>query len=240
MRVTLLKMVMKIWWWEYYDNANGGQGCIIRSILTWRCFPVLQFRCALILREPCSGSWRTMLWFSENCAQIKIFNACLFKGSQEQSFFLQTLLFTAFLATVLKILTYPLVSTWSLVSSHWEHVKRKMHPRVTISSTNETNPYSNPYWVDMTQSHSYCYRCFMWHVKHGLDKVRHLHSFLLGLSLFLFAILLTSLVGVNHLRPKWDSPSKPGEDSRQAHRMGGNKKIVKQRMGRNAQHNEKY
>ena len=28
-----------------------------------------------------------MLWFSENCAQIKIFNACLFKGSQEQSFF---------------------------------------------------------------------------------------------------------------------------------------------------------
>ena len=22
---------------------------------TWRCFPVLQLRCALILREPCSG-----------------------------------------------------------------------------------------------------------------------------------------------------------------------------------------
>ena len=95
---------------------------------TWRCFPVLQLRCALILREPCSGSWRTMLWFSENCAQIKIFNACLFKGSQEQSFFLQALLFTAFLVTVLKILTYALVSTWSSVSSGWEHVKRKMHP----------------------------------------------------------------------------------------------------------------
>ena len=30
--------------------------------------------------------------------------------------------------TVLKILTYALVSTWSLVSSHWEHVKRKMYP----------------------------------------------------------------------------------------------------------------
>ena len=30
--------------------------------------------------------------------------------------------------TVLKILTCALVSTWSLVSSNWEHVKRKMHP----------------------------------------------------------------------------------------------------------------
>ena len=30
--------------------------------------------------------------------------------------------------TVLKILTYALVSTWFLVSSWWEHVKRKMHP----------------------------------------------------------------------------------------------------------------
>ena len=44
-------------------------------------------------------------------ADLKIFIACLFKGSQEQSFFLQTLLFTAFLVTVLKILTYALVST---------------------------------------------------------------------------------------------------------------------------------
>ena len=42
---------------------------------------------------------------------IKIFIACLLKGSQEQSFFLQTLLFTAFLATVQKIKTYALVST---------------------------------------------------------------------------------------------------------------------------------
>merc|ERR1712212_175124 len=37
---------------------------------TWRCFPVLQLRCALILREPCSGSWRTVLWFSENRALV--------------------------------------------------------------------------------------------------------------------------------------------------------------------------
>ena len=33
------------------------------------------------------------------------------KGGKEQSFFLQTLLFTTFLVTVLKILTYALVST---------------------------------------------------------------------------------------------------------------------------------
>ena len=78
---------------------------------TWRCFPVLQLRCALILRE-----------------LNQTFIAYLFKGGQEQSFFLQTLLFTAFLVTVLKILTYALVSTWSSVSSGWEHVKRKMHP----------------------------------------------------------------------------------------------------------------
>ena len=57
-------------------------------------FPVLQLRCALILRE-----------------LNQIFIACLFKGSKKQSFFLQTLLFTAFLVTVLKILTYALVST---------------------------------------------------------------------------------------------------------------------------------
>ena len=65
------------------------------------------------------------LWFSENRALvlgefdiwIKIFIVCLFKGSQKQSFFLQTLLFTAFLVMVLKMLTYALVSTWSSVSS---------------------------------------------------------------------------------------------------------------------------
>ena len=43
--------------------------------------------------------------------QIKKFIACLFKGIQEQSHFLQALLFTAFLVTVLKMLSYALVST---------------------------------------------------------------------------------------------------------------------------------
>merc|ERR1712012_131041 len=68
----------------------------IRAHLSWRCFPVLQLRCALILRE-----------------LNRIFIAYLFKGSQEQSVFLQTPLFTAFLVTVLKNLTYALVSTSS-------------------------------------------------------------------------------------------------------------------------------
>ena len=49
-------------------------------------FPVLQLKCARILRE-----------------LNQIFIAKLLKGSQEQSIFLQTLFFTAFLATVLKI-----------------------------------------------------------------------------------------------------------------------------------------
>ena len=59
-------------------------------------FPVLQLRCARIIRE-----------------LNQIFIAFLFKGSQEQYFVLQsqTLLFTAFLVTVLKILTFAHVST---------------------------------------------------------------------------------------------------------------------------------
>ena len=70
------------------------RGVSSEHVEKWRCFPVLQLRCALILREP-----------------NQIFIACLFKGSKKQSFFLQTLLFTAFLVTVLKMLTYALVST---------------------------------------------------------------------------------------------------------------------------------
>ena len=74
---------------------------------TWRCFPVIQLH--LLMFE-----WRYSL------------HVCL--RGVKNSFFFQTLLFTAFLVTVLKILAYALVSTWSLVSSAWEHVKRKMHP----------------------------------------------------------------------------------------------------------------
>ena len=95
------------------------QGCIICAILPSGMgargvsseFPVFQLRCGRILRE-----------------LNQIFIAYLFKGGQEQSFFLQKLLFTAFLVTILKILTYALVSTWSLVSSGYEHVPQLMQP----------------------------------------------------------------------------------------------------------------
>ena len=78
-------------------------------------FPVLQLRCALILRE-----------------LNQIFIAYLFKGGQEQSFFLQKLLFTAFFETILKILTYALLSTWSSVSSGYEHVLQLMQPCLRV------------------------------------------------------------------------------------------------------------
>ena len=52
---------------------------------------------------------------------------CMFvEGKSRTVFFLQTLLFTAFLATAQKIITYALVSTWHEVSSGWEHVPRLM------------------------------------------------------------------------------------------------------------------
>ena len=55
------------------------------------------------------------LWFSENFIRYSL-HVCL-REVKKQSFFLQTLLFTASLVTVLKILTYALGSTWSSVSS---------------------------------------------------------------------------------------------------------------------------
>ena len=66
------------------------------------------------------------LWFLENLIRYSL-HICL-REVKNNFFFLQKLLFTAFLVTVLKISTYALVSTWSLVNSGWEHVERKMHP----------------------------------------------------------------------------------------------------------------
>ena len=66
------------------------------------------------------------LWFSENFIRYSL-HICL-RGGQEQSFFLQKLLFTAFLVTILKTLTYALVSTWSSVISGYEHVPQLMQP----------------------------------------------------------------------------------------------------------------
>ena len=66
------------------------------------------------------------LWFSENLIRYSL-HVCL-REVKNSLFFLQTLLFTAFLVTVLKISTYAVVSTWSLVSSGYEHVKQLMQP----------------------------------------------------------------------------------------------------------------
>ena len=60
---------------------------------------------------------------------------CMFlEWSQKQSFFLQTLLFTPFVATVQQIITYALVSTWSWASSGWEQVTRFMDHWLAVAS----------------------------------------------------------------------------------------------------------
>ena len=66
------------------------------------------------------------LWFSENLIRYSL-HVCL-REVRNNLFFRQTLLFTAFLVTVLKILTFALVSTWSSVSSGYEHVPQLMQP----------------------------------------------------------------------------------------------------------------
>ena len=43
-----------------------------------------------------------------------------------------------------KILTYALVRTWSLVSSRWEHVTRKMHPWIWPDHNFKYSPYLSP------------------------------------------------------------------------------------------------
>ena len=71
------------------------------------------------------------LWFSENLITYSL-HICL-REVKNNFFSIQTLLFTAFLVTVLKILTYVLVSTWSSVSSGYEHVPQLMQPCTTVS-----------------------------------------------------------------------------------------------------------
>ena len=72
-------------------------------------FPVLQLR----------------FWFSENLIRYSL-HVCL--REVKNNFFPSDTPFYGILVTVLKILTYALESTWSLVSSRWEDVKRKKHP----------------------------------------------------------------------------------------------------------------
>ena len=51
---------------ENMENAEKMENMEMLSGSPLRCSLVLQLRCALVLGEPCSGSRRTVLWFSEN------------------------------------------------------------------------------------------------------------------------------------------------------------------------------
>ena len=85
----------------------------------------MELRCALVIRATCSVSQSTVLCVSEPILNKDIH--CMFvEGKSRTVFFLQTHLFTAFLTTAQKIITYVLVSTWHEVSSGWEHVPRLM------------------------------------------------------------------------------------------------------------------
>ena len=55
---------------ENMENAEKMENMEMFSGSPLRCSPVLQLRCALVLGEPCSGSRRTVLWFSENRAMV--------------------------------------------------------------------------------------------------------------------------------------------------------------------------
>ena len=59
---------------------------------------------------------------------FRVSKSISYRTSKIQYLFLQTLLFTAFLVTVLKISTYALGSTWSSISSGQEHGPQLMQP----------------------------------------------------------------------------------------------------------------
>ena len=91
------------------------------------------------------------LWFSENLIRYSL-HICL-REVKNNLFFLQTLLFTAFHVAVLRILTYALVSTWSSVSSGWEHVKRKMHPCSLLTGMMQMQIDKTKIPTKLTQQH---------------------------------------------------------------------------------------
>ena len=106
--------------WEHVENMELRCALVIRA-------PVCSVLCvsehrALCLRAPCSVSQSTVLWVSEHCAlvlrlpcsvsqRLFIIHCMFVEGKSRTVFFLQTLLFTAFVATAQKIITYALEST---------------------------------------------------------------------------------------------------------------------------------
>ena len=79
------------------------------------------------------------LWFSENLIRYSL-HVCL-REVLKQSFFLQTIFFKAFLVTVLKILTYALVSTWSFGQLRMWARQTKNAPLVWGEEKNSLNKY---------------------------------------------------------------------------------------------------
>ena len=110
--------------WIWYQGS-AGQGCINCAILPSG-MRARKFGAHGEHGDVFLFSNLGALWFSENLIRYSL-HVCL--GEVKNNlFFLQKLLFTAFLVTILKILTYALVSTWSSVSSRYEHVPQLMQP----------------------------------------------------------------------------------------------------------------
>merc|ERR1712173_166772 len=98
--------------WEHVENMELRCALVIRA-------PVCSVLCvsehrALCLRAPCSVSKSTVLWVSEHCAlvlrlpcsvsqRLFIIHCMFVEGKLRTVFFLQTLLFTAFVATAQKL-----------------------------------------------------------------------------------------------------------------------------------------
>ena len=110
--------------WEHVENMELRCALCLRAPCSVSQSTVLcvSEHCALCLRAPCSVSQSTVLWVSEHCAlvlrlpcsvsqRLFIIHCMFVEGKSRTVFFLQTLLFTAFVATAQKIITYALEST---------------------------------------------------------------------------------------------------------------------------------
>ena len=73
--------------------------------------------------KPCSSSWMLLM------KKIYSLHVCL-KEVKNNLFPSDTLIYGISCDGSKNCIIYALVSTWSLIRSEWEHVKRKMHPWV--------------------------------------------------------------------------------------------------------------
>ena len=121
--------------WEHVENMELRCALCLRapcSVSQSTVLCVSEHR-ALCHSALCSGSQSTVLWVSEHCAlvlrlpipcslsqRLFIIHCMFVEGKSRTVFFLQTLLFTAFVATAQKIITYALGSTFDtqILRSH--------------------------------------------------------------------------------------------------------------------------